>query len=288
MKRKFLTLAMVVVMSISVLAGCGGSKSGSATTNSSESVKTSSTDTNSTGILASIKKSGKLVVGTASGYPPYEFVDTTSANQDVIGIDLELAKAVAHELGVKLEIQDMTFSSLLASISTHKIDMAIAGISPTDERKKTVDFSDSYLTAEQKILVLGDQANKYKTLNDFAGATVAVEKSTTQETLAKQKLTSSSLTSLEKITDCILELQKGKAAGIVVESIVGEQYIKANSKIKFSKASFGAYKYSAIALEKGNEDLLKILNKVIKENKDKGNFDKWVTEYSKKAAKNAQ
>lgn len=288
MKRKLLTLAMVLVMSISVLAGCGGSNSQSTATNGSNSSTATSADTTSTGLLGSIKKSGKLVVGTASGYPPYEFVDTTSANQDVIGIDIELAKAIAHELGVKLVIQDMTFSSLLASIPTHKIDMAIAGISPTDERKKTVDFSDNYLTAQQKIIVLKDNASKYKTLQDFSGTTVAVEKSTTQETLARQKLTSSSITSLEKLTDCVLELQKGKAAGIVVESIVGEQYIKANPSIKFSAASLDAYKYSAIALDKGNEDLLKILNKVIKENKDKGNFDKWVTEYSEKAAKNAQ
>lgn len=288
MKKKFLALAMVMVLGMTVLAGCGESKSDASSTNNSNSTNTVSTDTNSTGLLASIKKSGKLVVGTASGYPPYEFVDTSSANQDVIGIDMELAKAVAHKLGVKLEIQDMTFSSLLASIPTHKIDMAIAGISPTDERKKTVDFSDTYLTADQKILVLKKNASKYKTLNDFAGKTVSAEKSTTQEKLAQDKLTSSKLTSLEKLTDCILELQNEKVDGIVVESIVGEQYVKANPNIVFSSASFGAQKFSAIAIDKGNEDLLKILNEVIKENKTKGNFNKWVKEYSEKAAKNAK
>lgn len=303
MRKKCLATIMAVVLCVAGLTACGSSSGTNetastgtteATTDASTGNQTAdstegATDTKSAGdLLASIKESGKLVIGTASGYPPYEFVDITSANQDVIGIDIELAQAIADELGVELVIQDMTFSSLLSSIPAHKIDIAIAGISPTDERKKTMDFSDNYLTAEQKILVLADEADKYKTLEDFAGKAVAAEKSTTQEALAKEKLTNSTLTSLEKVPDCILELQNGKIAGIVVESIVGQQYVDANPSIAFSDASFDAYKYSAIALEKGNEDLLEIVNKVIKENQDNGNFDKWLKEYSEKAAANAK
>lgn len=297
MRKKFMAVTVTMLLCVAALTACGGSKSEPSktateeeTTNeTAESTDTESTDTqNSGGLLASIQESGKLVVGTASGYPPYEFVDITSANQDVIGIDIELAQAVADELGVELVVQDMTFSSLLSSIPAHKIDLAIAGISPTDERKETMDFSDTYLTAEQMILVLADEADQYKTLEDFAGKAVAAEKSTTQEALAKERLTDSTITSLEKVPDCILELQNGKIAGIVVESIVGEQYVEVNPNIVFSDASFDAYKYSAIALEKGNEDLVEILNKVIKENIDNGSFDKWVEEYSQKAAANAE
>lgn len=307
MRKKCLATVMAVVLSVAGLTACGSGSSTTATTSTETTTEAANdasqastdtqtadsteaaTDTQSTGdLLASIKESGKLVIGTASGYPPYEFVDVTSANQDVIGIDIELAQAIADELGVELVIQDMTFSSLLSSIPAHKIDLAIAGISPTDERKETMDFSDNYLTAEQKILVLTNEADQYKTLEDFAGKAVAAEKSTTQEALAKEKLTSSTVTSLEKVPDCILELQNGKIAGIVVESIVGQQYVDANSSITFSDASFDAYKYSAIALEKGNGDLLEIVNKVIKENQDNGNFDKWLEEYSKKAAENAE
>lgn len=305
MRRKFMALKMAAVFSAFILTACGNGKTepettkasagGSDITAAAETTTAAAAagsegakDTVQGGLLASIKESGKLVVGTASGYPPYEFVDITSANQSVIGIDMELAQSIADELGVKLEIQDMTFSSLLSSLPAHKIDLAIAGIAPTDERKKTIDFTDNYLTAEQKILVLKDEADQLKTLADFSNKAVAAEKSTTQEALAKEKLTESTITSLEKVPDCILELKSGKISGIVVESIVGEQYVETDPSLTFSEASFDTYKYSAIALEKGNEDLIEIVNKVIKKHTDNGDFDKWVKEYSKKAGENAK
>lgn len=288
MKKRLLSLFLAVTMSAALLAGCGSSKGSDQSDNTADSTD-ASTDSSSGGdLLSSIKSSGKLVVGTASGYPPYEFVDVTSSNQDVIGIDIELAQAIADELGVELEVQDMNFSSLLSSIPAHKIDLAIAGINPTDERKKTLDFSDTYLTAENKIIINKSDADKYKTLDDFKGQTLAVEKSTTQETVCQEVLPDCPLTSLEKVPDCILELKNGKAVGVVVENIVGEQYLLSDDTLQFSDADLNRDKESAIALEKGNEDLLEIVNKVIKENQDNGNFDKWVEEYSEKAAKSAE
>ena len=165
-------------------------------------------------ILSKIKESGKLVVGTASGYPPYEFVDITSADQAVIGVDMELAQAIADELGVELEIQDMTFSSLLASIPAGTIDMAIAGVSPTDERKETMDFSDSYLFADQVVIINKADADKYKTFDDLKGITLAAEKSTTQEALVQELLPDNKLVSLEHVPECILELKNGKVDGV--------------------------------------------------------------------------
>lgn len=116
------------------------------------------------------KKDGKLVVGTAPGFPPYEFLDTSVKDKkSITGIDIKIAEAVAKKLGVKLEVQDMTFQSLLASITTGKIDIAISAITPTAEREKTVDFSDSYLVGKHTLLVRKEDAGKYKTLSDFNG-----------------------------------------------------------------------------------------------------------------------
>lgn len=284
MKKRILSMLLVVTLGAALLAGCG-SKSDSSSSGSTDTASDTSSDGD---LLSSIKSSGKLVVGTASGYPPYEFVDVTSSSQDVIGIDIELAQAIADELGVKLEVQDMNFSSLLSSLPAHKIDLAIAGINPTDERKKTLDFSDTYLTAENKIIINKSDADKYKTLDDFKGQTLAVEKSTTQEMVCQEVLPECPLTSLEKVPDCILELKNGKAVGVVVENIVGEQYLLSDDTLQFSDADLNRDKESAVALEKGNEDLLEIINKVIKENQDNGNFDKWVEEYSQKAAESAE
>ncbi|MCR5715762.1 MAG: transporter substrate-binding domain-containing protein [Lachnospiraceae bacterium] len=238
-------------------------------------------------LMTSIMEKGKIVVGTASGYPPYEFIDITSADQSVIGIDMALAQAIADELGVELEIQDMSFSSLLSSLPANTIDIAIAGIAPTDERKESMDFSDSYLFAEQTFIILKENEETYSTLEAFEGQTLAAEKSTTQEALCQELFPNNQLVSLEKVPDCILELKNGKVAGICVESIVGEQYVISDDTLCFASADTGRKKETAIALQKGNEDLLAVLNKVIQENKDNGNFDKWVEEYSMIAAENA-
>lgn len=294
MKKKTLAVLMMTAL---VLAGCGSSASketetaapaeSSSTTAEEESTEASEPATTDGDILAAIKERGKLIVGTASGYPPYEFVDITSPDQSVIGIDMELAQAIADELGVELEIQDMSFTSLISSIPSHKIDMAIAGISITEERKETMDFSEPYLSAPQKILILSENADKYNTLESFQGATLAAEKSTTQETLAQKLFPDNPLVSLERVPDCLMEMQNGKVAGVVVEGIVGEQYVIAYDNIQFSDADLDSAKTSAVAIDKGNEDLLEIVNKVIAEQQEQGNFDKWVEEYSTIAAKNA-
>jgi polar amino acid transport system substrate-binding protein len=289
MKKRLVSLIVSAAMCAAMLTGCGSSStsssSNSSTTAASTQESAEATQSEASGsLLESIKASGKLVVGTASGYAPYEFVDVES--QQIIGVDIELAQAIADELGVELEVQDMVFSSLLSSIPAHKIDIAIAGIAPTDERKETMDFSDSYLFATQSILVLKENADKFNTLESFAGEQMAAQKSTTQEALIQEVLTDSTLISLDKVPDCILELKSGKVAGVAVESIVGQQYIIANDDIQFSDATFDRKKESAIAMEKGNEDLLEIINSVIQENIDNGNFDKWVDEYSTKAANN--
>lgn len=248
----------------------------------------SSTETEAAGtLMSSIKAAGKLFVGTASGYPPYEFIDTSSSDNKIVGIDMELAQCIADELGVKLEIQDMDFSGLLASIPAGKIDLAIAGISPTDERKETMDFSENYLEADQKMLILKDNADKYKTIDDFKGQPLAVEKSTTQEALLQKLFPDNQIVSLEKVPDCIMELKQGNVAGVCVEGIVGEQYLLADSALAFSDADTGAQKQSAVVLAKGNEDLIKVIDKVIDEHKKNGDFDKWVEEYSKLASDNA-
>ena len=132
------------------------------------------------------------------------------------------------------------------------------------KKAKVVDFSEVYINDEQSIIVRSADADKYKSLDDFKGKTLAAEKSTTQEALCQEKMPDCPLTSLEKVPDCILELKNGKADGVVVESIVGEQYILSDDTLQFADATFGTKKESAIAINKNNDDLLTILNEVIK------------------------
>lgn len=262
-----------------LLGGCGSEQAKSAAGSSSQSA-----------LMQKIKKDGKLVVGTASGFPPYEFLDTSVKDQKKIdGIDMKLAEQVAKKLGVKLEVQDMTFQSLLSSITTGKVDIAISAINPTEERKKTVDFSQNYLEGKQTLLVRKEDAGKYKSLADFAGKKIAVQKSTIQEKLATEQIPDAQIVALAKVPDALLELKQGKVDAVPVQNIVGGQYLVTNddlapTNIYFEKYSGG----SAVAVPKGSDDVIAVINEVIQENQKNGNIDKWVDEMTKKAVANAQ
>jgi polar amino acid transport system substrate-binding protein len=270
----------VLAAAMMAVAGCGGGNTAK---------PASSAQAGQSQLMQTIKNRGELIVGTASGYPPYEFVDTSKSDKTIVGIDMELAQKVADKLGVKLKVEDMNFSSLLSSLATGKVDIAIAGINPTDERKKSMDFSDGYLPTKQVIMIRKEDAGTLKTLEDFKGKTVGAEKATTQEKLAQTAMPFATLVSLTKVPDVVMELKSHKVDGLIVEGIVAEQYLMFNPDIVLSDATFKeGVKNSAVALPKGNEDLVKMINEVIKENTDNGNFSKWVEEYSKKAVENAK
>ena len=271
----------LAAMAAFTLAGCGGSAD-KAASSKPQTQKESP-------LMQKIKKEGKLVVGTASGYPPYEFVDTSVGEKKVTGIDMELAQKVADKLGVKLEVQDMTFQSLLASITTGKIYIAISAITPTAEREKTVDFSDSYLVGKHTLLVRKEDAGKYKTLADFNGKKIAVQKSSLQEKLTNEQIKDAQVVALTKVPDALLELQQGKVDAVPVQSIVGGQYLITNPDLAPTNVFFKIdSKGSSVAVPKGNEDFIKIVNEVIKEHRDNGSIDKWVDEMTKKAVENAK
>ena len=199
---------------------------------------------------------------------------------------------VADDMHLALRAPNIWFRARLRYADTTapggKVDVAIAGINPTDERKKSMDFSADYLPTEQKVIIRKADADKYKTVEDLYGKTIGVQKSTTQEALAKEKIKDAKIVGLAHVPEVVLELKQGKVDGLVVEGIVGEQYVIFNDDLMFSDIKFpGAVKNSAAAVQKGNEDVLAVINEVIKENTDNGNFKKWTEEYSKKAVSNA-
>lgn len=266
-----------------LMGGCGGSGNQKAASSGSGSSSQSA-------LMQKIKKDGKLVVGTASGFPPYEFLDTSVKDQKKIdGIDMKIAEAVAQKLGVKLEVQDMTFQSFLSSITTGKVDIAISAINPTEERKKTVDFSNNYLEGKQTLLVRKEDAGKYKSLADFEGKKIAVQKSTIQEKLATSQIPNAQIVALAKVPDALLELKQGKVDAVPVQNIVGGQYLVTNDDLAATNIYFDKYSGgSAVAVPKGSDDVIAVINEVIKENQENGNIDKWVDEMTKKAVENAQ
>ena len=152
--KKFLALAMALAMVMS-LAACGNGSSSSAGTSSSnnssasQSDASSSGDTSSTGELTTIQE-GKLIMSTNAAFPPYEMTDD---NGNVVGIDADIAAAIAEKLGLELQIEDMDFDSALLAVQQGKSDMVMAGVSVDPEREAVMDFSTSYATGVQVVIV---------------------------------------------------------------------------------------------------------------------------------------
>ncbi|EVG81944.1 amino acid ABC transporter, permease/substrate-binding protein [Staphylococcus aureus FVRH6021] len=225
-----------------------------------------------------IKERGELRVGLSADYAPMEFEHTVNDKTEYAGVDIDLAKKIAKDNNLKLKIVNMSFDSLLGALKTGKIDIIISGMTSTPERKKQVDFSDSYMMTKNIMLVKKDKVNEYKDIKDFNNKKVGAQKGTEQEKIAQTEIENASITSLSRLPDVILALKSGKVEGAVVEKPVAEAYLKQNPKLGISNVKFNEEeKDTVIAVPKDSPKLLSQINKTIKEVKDKGLIDKYMT-----------
>ncbi|HDC9259335.1 TPA: ABC transporter permease subunit [Staphylococcus aureus] len=225
-----------------------------------------------------IKERGELRVGLSADYAPMEFEHTVNGKTEYAGVDIDLAKKIAKDNNLKLKIVNMSFDSLLGALKTGKIDIIISGMTSTPERKKQVDFSDSYMMTKNIMLVKKDKVNDYKDIKDFNNKKVGAQKGTEQEKIAQTEIENASITSLSRLPDVILALKSGKVEGVVVEKPVAEAYLKQNPKLGISNVKFNEEeKDTVIAVPKDSPKLLSQINKTIKEVKDKGLIDKYMT-----------
>lgn len=225
-----------------------------------------------------IKERGELRVGLSADYAPMEFEHTVNGKTEYAGVDIDLAKKIAKDNNLKLKIVNMSFDSLLGALKTGKIDIIISGMTSTPECKKQVDFSDSYMMTKNIMLVKKDKVNDYKDIKDFNNKKVGAQKGTEQEKIAQTEIENASITSLSRLPDVILALKSGKVEGVVVEKPVAEAYLKQNPKLGISNVKFNEEeKDTVIAVPKDSPKLLSQINKTIKEVKDKGLIDKYMT-----------
>ncbi|MEN0537441.1 ABC transporter permease subunit [Staphylococcus aureus] len=225
-----------------------------------------------------IKERGELRVGLSADYAPMEFEHTVNGKTEYAGVDIDLAKKIAKDNNLKLKIVNMSFDSLLGALKIGKIDIIISGMTSTPERKKQVDFSDSYMMTKNIMLVKKDKVSEYKDIKDFNNKKVGAQKGTEQEKIAQTEIENASITSLSRLPDVILALKSGKVEGAVVEKPVAEAYLKQNPKLGISNVKFNEEeKDTVIAVPKDSPKLLSQINKTIKEVKDKGLIDKYMT-----------
>lgn len=249
---KHVSLIMVISLLLVTLVGCGNSKEGKSS-------------------LDKIKEANKIVLGTCADYPPYEFHKQIDGKDEIVGFDIEIAKEIAKDLGVELEIKDMDFGGLLSALNTGNVDFVVAGMTPDEERKKNVDFSKIYYDPGQGLLVRSEDKEKYKSIEDLNGMKIGVQKGTIQEDIAEETIETSDIKALGKITNLVLELKNEKIDGILLATSVAKAYEKANPDLVLSPyIDLGKEGGVAIAVKKGEQELVDAINstidKLIKDN----------------------
>ena len=244
MKKKILALIMVLAFAFA-MTGCGGSGSG-----------------------------GTLVMATNATFPPYEYVD----GEDYAGIDVEVAQAIADELGMELEIQDIDFNSIIPAIESGKADVGIAGMTKTPEREKNVNFSESYATGIQSIIVKGD--SDIASPDDLEGVKIGVQESTTGHIYCEDDYGADNVIAYTAGANAIEALKTGKVDAVVIDNQPAKEFVKANEGLKVLDTDYVEEEY-AIAIAKDNEELLEKVNGVIKQMKEDGSLQAILDKYIK-------
>lgn len=268
-KKKNSYIAMMIAILLSLaLAGCGNAN-GKQATSSDEAMSS----------LDKIKEANKIVLGTSADYPPYEFHKQIDGKDKIVGFDIEIAKEIAKDIGVELEIKDMDFDGLLAALDTGNVDIVVAGMSATEERKKSVDFSKEYYTEDQGFLVHVDNKDKYNSIEDLEGLKIGAQKGTVQEEVAEEKIEGAQIKTLAKITDLVLELKNNKIDGLVLAVPVAEMYVANNPDIALvPQIDLGQGDGIAVAVKKGNQDLVDSINATIDRLMKDDTLDKFIQE----------
>lgn len=228
-----------------------------------------------------IKSKGKLVIGTSADFPPYEFHSTANGKDEVVGIDIDIAKQVAQDLGVELEVKDMDFDGLLVGLQADKVDMVFSGMTPTAERKENVDFSEMYYTVKQTFIVRSGEEAAIKSADDLKTKKIGVQKGSVQESMAKGLFPEENIKSLGKVTDLVLDLKNNKVDAILLETPVAEFNSKKNEGIALTSVVLedpdGGY---AIAMKKGQSELQTKVNESIKKLKDQNKIPEFAVKAS--------
>ena len=262
--KKLTALAIASIMALSVV-GC--------TSQPKEEKEEKSTLTE-----AGTINEDKFIVGTSADYPPYEFKKNIDGKDEFVGFDIELAKAIAADLGKELEIVEMSFKSLLLELDTGKVDMVISGLSPTPDRAEQAELSDIYYNATHAVITLEENATKYTDLESLKGATVGVQMGSIQEAMAKEQMTEVEIVSLDKIPSVILELTTGKIDVAVIEKPVAQSFMAQKPEIKFAFGMEDDEGGNVVATKKGNTKLMESANATIAKVVEDGTFDQWVVD----------
>lgn len=274
--KKLLGLTLAAMMTMS-LVGCSSS---------------SDKEEVSEDKLQQIKNAGVLVVGTSADYAPYEFHKKIDGEDKIVGFDIIMAEEIAKDLDVKIEYKDMDFDGLLGALEAEKVDIVLSGMTPNEERKKSVDFSELFYEDSNVCIVAKGKEDMIKSADDLKDLKVGVQSGTTQADYVTNNLGITSAKQLKRVPDLMLDLQNGNIDVIVTGKNVANINIGQYDGLAIGKTTVGeeVAESTAAAIKKSsdkvdNTSLVEAINNTIKRLKDEDKMDGYMQEALKLAEK---
>ncbi len=291
--KKFAAVLLAGAM-ICSLAACGGDKKETeapetkATEAAKEDTEAPETDakvedttaagTESAETKAEGENSGKLIMATEAGFAPYEYTEDGST---VIGVDVDIANEIAKAMGKELEIQNMDFDSALLAVQQGKADFAAAGISVSPDREKVMDFSVEYATSRQ-VVVVNKAAKRVDSVDALTADTVVgVQGGTVADFYCQDDLGTKDLKQYKKFMEAAMDLKNDRIDCVIMDALPAEEMVKANDDLEILEGEVFTDKY-AIAVQKGNAEMLEQINEVLQKLLDEGKIEEFTINHTTK------
>ena len=280
--KKALSLMTAAALVLS-LAACGSTASSAASSEaaspeaassdaaSSEAASEAASETE-TAELSTVEP-GKLIMSTNAAFPPYEM---TTDSGEFEGIDIETAQAIADKLGLELQIDDMDFDAALLAVQQGKADMVMAGVTVTDERQNVMDFTDSYATGIQSIIVKED--SDIASVDDLAGKKIGTQRGTTGYLYCSDDFGDENVVAYDNGLTAVQMLNNGQVDCVVIDNAPAKEFIAANPGLKLLDTAYVEESY-AIGVGKGNTELKDAINTALEELKADGTLQAIVDKY---------
>ena len=270
-RRSFMAAAAVSVAALAMTA-CGGSASSAASSVASSAASSEAASSAAAAELTTVE-AGKLTMATNAAFPPYEM--TTDAGE-FEGIDVDTAKAIAEKLGLELQIDDMDFDAALLAVQQGKSDMVMAGVTVTDERQNVMDFTDSYATGIQSIIVKED--SDIASVDDLAGKKIGTQRGTTGYLYCSDDFGDENVVAYDNGLTAVQMLNNGQVDCVVIDNAPAKEFIAANPGLKLLDTAYVEESY-AIGVGKGNTELKDAINTALEELKADGTLQAIVDKY---------
>ena len=260
--KKFFALLLTLVMVLS-LAACGGDSSDTAEETTDDTQAEETTDTESTDAAFTTVEEGKLIMSTNAAFPPYEMTDDTGA---VVGIDADIAAAIAEKLGLELQIDDMDFDSALLAVQQGKSDMVMAGVSVTEDRLLVMDFTDSYATGVQVVIV---KEGSDVTLDNLGEKMIGTQRGTTGNIYASDTPENGGygedhVVAYDNGITAVQALMNGQVDCVIIDNGPAQEFVNANAGLTILETPWVEESY-AIGLNKENTALGEAINAALNE-----------------------